>query len=380
MLKLGYIRKRAISEEEAIKEQQRAAMTDPNVVSALDYQEQQAEREELQMAVQQLQQQLEQTQQSAAQADQMAQEQSAANQELQAQVQQAAVAQQAATEQMIAAKDTAMQEQVTSQQNREQLMQAADQLALQLKQVAAQPTQSEQTATAEQQQMQQQAQAAGAPAEGEQPPPSSRTEKEVTEAQKAQEQAARQTEQAQQSAAQDQAKVQVNVGGAPQPPTTAASPVKTGSDRSVELMALLDGHVKQGFDKVRAAYAGGGAVLGAGQAGLEQMLNRRKHGKDAPSDKEIDLSAKLQAAQTKVKRDPTYANKGVVSALRFRHDLAQSGREHPLGAMGRGAVQGAVLGSIAGPSAHRLGGWVKKLVQARGAAAAAAKAAKGAVS
>lgn len=376
-LKLNAIEKRAQDPEEALREQQRAALTDPSVVAALDHQELTAERQALQQAVQGLQQQIVQTQQQAQQADQQAQEQSMANQQMQAQVQQAQVDRQAAMEQAVASKDQALQEQVTSQQNREQLMQAADQLALQLKQVAAQPTQAEQTAVAQQQQMAEQQQQEQAAAEGGQPV-SAKAQKEVTEAQKAQEEAAKQTQQAQDATAQDQSKQQQGgaAGGAPQAPTSGApqaakvsvSIPKQGGDRVAELIAALSGVTKEAGVGVQAAYAAGGAALGAGHAGLKHVLHTKKHGKNAPTNKEVDLANDYRAAVIKARRDPSYLNKVRASSVRYRYNLERSGREHPGGAMARGAMQGALIGGLGGQAIHSLGGRGKALIKAQMAA------------
>lgn len=333
-------------EEQALLEQQ--AMTDPDIVAALDQQELAAENQALQETIEQLQSQVIQTQQAQQMSDQQAQELGMQMQQQQALLDQAQADRQAAQTQAVAAQDQAMQEQVVQQQNRQQLMQAADQLALQLKQVAAQPTMTEQQQMAAQQQ-QGAAPPEGAPQE-EQPevPPSAKTVKEEVEAVNSQQEAEKQTAQAQQAKQMDAAKVQITMP-------------KQGSARVAETVALL----KQArlrktaglLEKipVQSIYGAGGALIGAGIGGAKQLVHQKRYGQDKPSNTEIDLLGDLKAASMKAKREPTYLNKMKVKQLKYQLGMERIDREHPGGAVARGAFQGAVVGGLAAPSLHYLG-------------------------
>jgi hypothetical protein len=340
VLKIGRIMKVAKSPEEAAEALKRQAMTDPDVMAALEHQELLAERAAVQDTIQELQAQVLEAQQAAATSDQQVQDTSMQLQEQAGALEEANTARQVAQQQALTATDQAMTEQVTQQQNRQQLMAAADQLALQLKQVAAQPTASEQQTMAAQEQEQQ----AAVQEQAAEVPPSAETAKEEKEAVNAQDEAQRQTAQAQQSKQQDVAKVQVTMP-------------KQGSDRVAKAAALIkEARLgKEAKVPLQALYAGGGAALGAGKAGLEQAIHRKRYGKDQPTDKEVRLVGDLKAAEIKANRSPTYLNKMRVKQLQYRIGMEQAGREHPAGAVVRGALQGAVVGAAAAPAIHSLG-------------------------
>lgn len=362
VLKVRRIMKIAQTPEEAQAMLQQQAMTDPSVVAALDQQEIMSENQALQETVEQLQGQVMQTQQAQQASDQQAQELGMQMQQQQALLDQAQAGRQAAQTQAVAAQDQAMQEQVTQQQNRQQLMQAADQLSLQLKQVAAQPTMSEQQQAAAQQQQAAQQQAAQQPAEGApqegapEAPPSAKTQKEEVEAVNSQQEAEKQTAQVQQAKQQDAAKIQVTMQQPQQGQPQQGQP-KQASDRMVEALTLLkEARLrKEAKIPVQALYTAGGATIGAGIGGAKQLVHQKRYGKDKPSNAELELIGDLTSASMKAKREPTYVNKMRVKQLKYRLGMEKTDREHPGGAVARGAFQGAVVGALAGPSFNYLG-------------------------
>jgi chemotaxis protein histidine kinase CheA len=233
MFRLTRLVKMAQTPEEAQMMVERAAMTDPNVVAAMDHQQMQAEREALVTHVQALQTENEMAQQQVMMANQAAQQASMqAEQTAQQAEQTAALLHQAqgereqAMQQAVQARDAAMAKEVDMLQHREQLMQQADQLAMQLKQVAATTPamqMQQQQAALEQQQMAEQEMAAAeqgaAPAEG---GAKRKTQKQVEEAQQAQQEAQVQGQQANQAVAQEQAEQEQ---AAPMQPPMGAPPM-----------------------------------------------------------------------------------------------------------------------------------------------------------
>lgn len=493
LLKLAHINKIAQTPEEALGMTQRAAMTDPNVVAALDYQEMAAEREALQQTVQGMQQQVAQATQAQQAAEQQVQQLSASTEALQQQVEQANMGRQAAIEQAVQAKDLALSEVVNQQQHRAQIMQTADQLALQLKQVAAtSPNEAMAQQQAAQQQQQQAAMEGAAVGQG---VISAEAKKETDEAENAQVDAQVQAQQAQQAQAEEAAKreaaaqqqaaaaqgqapgaaeavqQQQGAAGAPMPkqgadrlreaalrvvmsqpglnegdieklayfylkgkrPTARMRPrnnvarpewsretgrkkrdhfenfiamaeqkkgkpltsdeadkvVKTYNDvtgMNVPLTAEWDhGSIPWDyFEKTaaplgiagRLAYAAGGGAVGAGVAAAEQARHAKKFGKGQASNDEIDRRADVLAASVKAKRDPTYLNKLRLSTAKFKADVERADREHPAGAIARGAVKGALIGGLGGGAIHSLGGKTRALLKSRAAQKAAEKVAK----
>jgi len=482
LLKLARIRKVAQTPEEMQGMTQEAAMTDPNVVQAMDYQEMAAERGALQQTVQGMQQQLMQSAQAQQQAEQQVQQMTANTEALQGQLEQANAGRQQAMEQAVMAKDQALTEVVNQQQHRQQIMQTADQLAMQLKQVAATSPNEAMAQQQQQQAMAAEAQGGGVPQGG-----SAKAQQEAQEAQQAGVNAQVQGEQAQaaqqqDAAKQEQAAAMQQQGGA-QPgqgadPTAAQDPAaaqaeqqqqgaagapmpKQGADTVAEAaIRILEkragsvssayklGRVEAGIktlakelgvkaEKIstkglslptraayhvgkhrnkylagagggvgvggvalaakklkerkekhahektaaplgiggRLAYTAGGAALGAGHAAAEQATHRRKFNKNQASNDEIDRRADQAAALAKGRRNPTYLNKLRYSTARYKADLEQADRQHPGGAIARGAAKGAIIGGLGGGAAHSLGGWVKALAKNQSAGKAAAKAA-----
>jgi hypothetical protein len=110
-------------------------------------------------------------------------------------------------------------------------------------------------------------------------------------------------------------------------------------------------------------YAGAGALAGGGLEARRLKTHEKKFGRDKPTNREVELSAKLTAATTRLKRNPTYGNKLRVANLKYKLETETMGREHPNKAVARGAARGALAGLAVGPFAHRL---VAKGVKARG--------------
>ena len=110
-------------------------------------------------------------------------------------------------------------------------------------------------------------------------------------------------------------------------------------------------------------YAGAGALAGGGLEARRLKTHEKKFGRDKPTNREVELSAKLTAATTRLKRNPTYGNKLRVANLKYKLETETMGREHPNKAVARGAARGALAGLAVGPFAHRL---VSKGVKARG--------------
>lgn len=261
MIRLTRIVKTAQTPEEAQMMAERAAMTDPNVVAALDHQQMQAEREALVTHVQALQAENEMAQQQVMMANQAAQQASMqAEQTAQQAEQTAALLHQAqgereqAMQQAVQARDAAMAKEVDMLQHREQLMQQADQLALQLKQVAATTPamqMQQQQAALEQQQMaeQEMAGAQGPGAAGQAPAAKQKTKKELDEAANAQQEAQVQGQQAEQAVVEEQAEqeqqaaMQQPMMPPPQmpPPPMAAPPMAAGGAPGMGPMAQAPG-------------------------------------------------------------------------------------------------------------------------------------------
>lgn len=206
--KLGILKlmfaKRAQQEGEGVSPIQAAAMTDPAVQQALDYQMAVAQAQHSTQQLMQTQQQLEEMQQGMQalqqQAQQTGQELQAAqqqNSQLQEQLQGEMQMRQQANMQAMSAQDQAINTKAMAQKQRMDLSQMADQMSLQLKQVAAQdPEQAQmqqQQAAAQQQEAEQQAALAAMPA---------KQRKEIEEAQKAQQNADVQGQQAEQAQSQ----------------------------------------------------------------------------------------------------------------------------------------------------------------------------------
>jgi hypothetical protein len=367
-----------MKEEEAALTQE-AAMTDPNVVEALDYQEMAAEREALQQTIQAMQQQVMQAAQGQQAAEQQVQQLAASTEALQGQLEQANAGRQQAIQQAVMAKDEALSEVVNQQQHRAQIMQTADQLAAQLKQVAAT---SPNDAIAKQQAA---APQTGAPQEegGEGGVAvTSKAQKELQEAQQAELDAQIQREQAQIAIQEDTAKLQAAQQGMQQPMADAtqeqqgaagAAMPKQGSALFMKTAAPL------GIGG-RLAYVGGGAALGGGSAAIEhlQYKHKFKDGKQL-SDREIDRKADEMAATMKARRDPTYLNKIRARTARFKADVERAERQHQGGAIARRAVIGATIGGMGAQPLHNLGGRVKNYLKAYQASRAAAKTGGGAV-
>jgi hypothetical protein len=248
LVKIARIVKQAKDPDKAQLALQQAAMTDPSIVQAMDYQQAENERQMLMAKVQELQMVAETAQAQAAQADQQAQAAMQQQEQLTAAAQQAKQEQVNAVMESMQAKDQTLQTQVSAQQHRQQIAGYAQQMADQLKQIAStspEEQQMQQEQAAAEQQAQQQAamqqqgvdqqaamqqqgvdqQAQGQPAQQGQPPAKSKTKKEIDEAQKAQQKAQEQAAQAQQAQQEEAQQPQ------PQPPQQpqAAMPPKMGS-------------------------------------------------------------------------------------------------------------------------------------------------------
>ena len=271
LVKIARIVKQAKDPDKAQLALQQAAMTDPSIVQAMDYQQAENERQMLMAKVQELQMVAETAQAQAAQADQQAQAAMQQQEQLTAAAQQAKQEQVNAVMESMQAKDQTLQTQVSAQQHRQQIAGYAQQMADQLKQIAStspEEQQMQQEQAAAEQQAQQQAamqqqgadqQAQGQPAQQGQPPAKSKTKKETDEAQKAQQKAQEQTAQAQQ-AQQEEAQQ-------PQPPQ-AAMPPKMGSAKLQKVAnAFYQARLqKQAAIGVGKAYKLGKAVREMGKA------------------------------------------------------------------------------------------------------------------
>lgn len=414
MFKLSHIAKTAQTPEQMQMEAQKAAMTDPNVVAALDHQQMMAEREALVTQVQALQAENEMAQQQAMMSNQQAQVAQQQAEQTGMILQQAQAEREQAMQQAVQARDSAMAKEVDMLQHREQLMQQADQLAMQLKQMAAttpaQQMAQQQQAVQEQQAMQEQAVAAEQG--GEQAPPAKqKTKKQQDEAAQAQQEAQVQSAQAEQATAEEQTEQeqaammqQQMMGGMPPegmappmaaPPQPGMAP-QPGMEAMPKQSSLRVQHIAQLFREKRAAamskcsgkaktaqeirniliekrasvlravgeraaYGAGGAAIGAGLEGAKAYSHKRRYGdkaKTTATKKELDIHGRLMAAGVEAKRNPSYRNKLRLANLKYKARIERAGRENPGGAITRGAIRGAIGGVAVGPAAGRL---VKKL-------------------
>lgn len=223
LLKLAMIARTAASEDAAKQQAADAAMTDPNVQEALDYQQSKAEADDLRMQVEQLQQQSEAAQQQAAQADQQAM--AAQQQAVQAQQQVIDEQQgrQQAQMQAMQATDAAIASQAANQQQRIALANEAEQFALRLKSLIGTDPQA-----------QMQTQAASQAAQGSMAP----TPQEEQAAVQEQQMAAQQTGAPPQQAAQPKppaqkkpAEQQKTPSGGAQQPKAPSAPKPTGQNK-----------------------------------------------------------------------------------------------------------------------------------------------------
>jgi myosin heavy subunit len=329
-LKIAMMAKRAQDEEEYAQELEDAAMVDPDVQEALDYEQLMAEREDFMMQLQEMEGALAEAQamaaqaeQRAAQAEQMAQEAQMQNQELNAQVEQEFAGRQQATQAAMQAQDQSLQEQIAHQQHRMQLAQAADEfaqqadsLSQQLKQVAAsnplQQQQQEEQMMAEEQ--------ATAEEQAAMTPTSRKAQKQQEEADRTAMKAEEQAVQAEQTRVEDAQK-------------------------------FASAGLKQ-IGRRLAAGAALGATLGGGYGAAQSLYHDKKFGRDQPSNKEIELANRLNTEMTKLERTPSLSNK--IKAIRTRADLelATAQRMHPIANIGRKALHGAIVGTGAGAAYH----------------------------
>jgi hypothetical protein len=88
-----------------------------------------------------------------------------------------------------------------------------------------------------------------------------------------------------------------------------------------------------------------GAGAGAGYGGIEAGLER-KTPEGQPTDKQIDLQVRSEAAKIKAELDPTFLNK--MKALKADSDLKTEDvlRKHPGGRIAWRAGQGAIVGGL----------------------------------
>jgi hypothetical protein len=121
---------------EALPEIERAAMVDPAVNAALDYEQTKAENTNLQQQLEASQAQLAMTSQQAQMAEQQAQESAQAQEELQGQVEQSEQEKMQLQQQALDAQEASLSERVQTMEQREQLAMAASQLKEQLQNMA----------------------------------------------------------------------------------------------------------------------------------------------------------------------------------------------------------------------------------------------------
>lgn len=280
LVKIARIIKQAKDPDKAQLALQQAAMTDPSIVQAMDYQQAESERQMLMAKVQELQMVAETAQAQAAQADQQAQAAMQQQEQLTAAAQQAKQEQVNAVMESMQAKDQTLQTQVSAQQHRQQIAGYAQQMADQLKQIAAtspEEQQMQQEQAAAEQQAQQQAvmqqqgadqQAQGQPVQQGQPPAKSKTKKETDEAQKAQQKAQEQAAQAQQ--AQQEEAQQPQQPQQPQPPQ-AAMPPKMGSAKLQKVAnAIHAARLRKKREKT-SQFSGTNEGYGESQGGIGQQ-------------------------------------------------------------------------------------------------------------
>lgn len=226
LIKIGRIGKMAQTPEEAQMMAQEAAMTDPNMVAALDHQEVANERAALMGKIQELQVASEAAQAQVAMANQAAQAATQQSEQTQAMLEQAHSDRVMSAQESMAAKDETLRTQVSGQQHRHQIAQAAEQMAEQLKSLAAtspeEQQMQQQQAMAAQQEQQMMAEQAAAGAQG--GGAKKKTQKEIQEAQTANQQAQVQGQQAEQAQAQEQAEVGAAQAGMAAPPPGAPAP------------------------------------------------------------------------------------------------------------------------------------------------------------
>lgn len=241
LLKLGAI---GAMEEMGVGDQaaqmeaaEKAALTDPNVQQALDYQQAVAEREEFAQAAQMAEERAAQAEQQAQMAGQQAQEAQAMNEQTQQQLMASQQEKQDAMQQAIQARDQSLKEQMVASQKREEIVNSAEDLKAQLDQIRAQVEQTQAVAAenptealAQQEAMAAQAQPASPEAAQAAGGPAAKEEAEAQNAQAEADQQAAQAEQAQAAQAQaqppqpppmesPQAGPGGQVAGAPQVPT-----------------------------------------------------------------------------------------------------------------------------------------------------------------
>lgn len=332
ILKLAHIQKVAQTPEQQ-KEMADQAMTDPNVMAALEFQQLAAQNADMRNRVLQLQAENEAASQQIVLQDQAAQQAQAQTQQLSDQLQMSEQGRQQVTMQALQAQDSAMQKDVDHQMHRQQLMDAADQMSLQLKQLAA-------TSPAQQQQNQAmvEEQAAAEQTAASQPL-SQKSKKQTDEAQQAAQQAQVQGQQAAQAQMEDQAKVE-------QAAAAGAMP-KMSYDRSSILQQLKSARSNR-LEKTAqiGRYligSGIGAAAGAGTAGTRQALLRGS-GKQEMMAREKSLADQAQVALIKARQDPTTLNTVKALGAQFKFRTARFERKHPGLAVSMGAAAGIPLG------------------------------------
>jgi hypothetical protein len=335
-----------------------AALQDPEMARALELQELEAERASLYEAMQQLQARNEEAEASLAMAQQQAEVQAQQVQQTQLMLQQSEAARQAMTMQAIQAQDSAMAEVMNQQQHRQELMQAADQLAQQLKQVAAyspaerQQIEAQQASTIQALQADAQAQMEGVsqaqppqqqPAQAAAPVATSKVQKELNQAERAEQGAAVQKRQAEEAMQREQEQQ----GGAP---------VKQGSLKE----ALLG---KEAGWKGHLAMIGAGGAAGAGIELGRRIAHQKRYGKDVPNSRELKLIGDIQEQALRAQREPSYKEEERLADLKHMLRTERAGREHPAGAVLGGAKKGLLAGAVLGVPTLELGGAVLKALR-----------------
>lgn len=233
---IGAIQEMGVGDEGTqIAAAEKAALTDPNVQEALDYQQAVAEREEFAQAAQMAEQRAAEAEQQAQMAQQQAQEASMQAEQTQQELMMASQEKQDAMMQAIQSRDQSLKEQMVASQKREEIVNAAENLKAQLDEVRAGVEETQAVAAEnpveamnQQQAMEEQAMGAEPSSPGAAEQAGGPAAKEQAEADNAAAEAETQQAQANQAAATAPPKQQApQMGGGPGAPVAGAPQVPT---------------------------------------------------------------------------------------------------------------------------------------------------------
>jgi hypothetical protein len=351
IFKLANMRKIAQSPEQLSTMQQKAMLTDPQIVAALDYQQSMAEKQALEAQVQNLAAQNQAMQVQMQSADMMAQQAAQQSQQMQDQVNAAQQEKQMAIQQAIQSKDETLASQMSHQEHRQQIMGAADQLASQIKQIAS-------VDPAQAQMQQEQA----AQAEAQIPPQTSKSLQEQEQAQKAQQESEIQAQQAQQAQEEDAARLQASqeqqaaqeqqMGAEQGVPKTSSLRQKIAALKKkssvVKIAAAPPPNVIKSLPKsigMHLLYGAGGSGISGGYEAIQQA---RIKDRTKPGPRELSIKAELAKARELEKSDPSFDNKINTKELQKDLSIEEIKRLEPTKAIASAAAKGFVPGMFLG--------------------------------